>query len=76
MKYNNKNASGVLKKAMNMTAQVSDVTKALSRKAGWKNKTNKLTKTITGKTMNSKPNGMTEDDIDRLFCNKSKSKEK
>lgn len=76
MRYNNKNASGAIKKTMNLTAQVSDVIKPSNKKTTWKNKTNKMTKTITGKTMASKPNPMTEEDIDRLFKNNSKCKEK
>ena len=60
MKYNNKNASEVVKKTLNLTAQLSDAVKHSSKRANWKNQTNK----------------MTEDDIDKLFGNHSKEKEK
>ena len=76
MKYNNKNASGLMKKSMNMTAQVGDALKSFPKKSTWKNKTNKMTKTLTGKTMTSKPTPLTEDDIDRLFGNHSRGKQK
>lgn len=76
MKYNNKNGSGAMKKSMNLTAQVGDAIKSYAKKSTWKNKTNKMTKTLTGKTLTSKPTPMTEDDIDRLFGNASKEKEK
>lgn len=76
MKYNNKNASEVVKKTLNLTAQLSDAVKHSSKRANWKNQTNKMTKTLAGKTLTSKPNVMTEDDIDKLFGNHSKEKEK
>lgn len=74
MKHNNKNLNTLVKNNLTLTAQVADALKSINKKSGWKNKTNKMTKTLTGKTMNSKPNAMTEDDIDRLFKNNSKEK--
>ena len=74
MKQNNKNANLNFKNNLTLTAQVADALKSINRKAAWKNKTNKLTKTLAGKTLHSKPNPMTEDDIDLLFKNHSKEK--
>lgn len=34
-----------------------------------------MTKTLTGKTLTSKPNMMTQDDIEKLFKNHSKEKQ-
>lgn len=65
MKNNNNSGSVALKKSLNFTAQVADVIMSINKKGSWKEKTNKLIK-----TMNNKPNTsniMTEDDIDRLF---------
>ena len=76
MRYNNKNGSGTMKKSMNLTAQVGDAIKSNPKKSTWKNKTNKMTKTLTAKNIASKPTPMTEEDIDRLFGNTSKEKEK
>jgi hypothetical protein len=75
MKSQLKNKSGLVKKNMNITAHVAEAIKGLSKKTNWKSKTSKLTKTLTGKTLNAKPNVMTEDDIDNLFRKNSKEKE-
>lgn len=76
MKHNSKNGSALIKKSMNLTAQIGDLGKSLKKKSTWKNKTNTLTKTLAGKTMGSNPTPMTEDDIDKLFGNHPKSKNK
>ena len=76
MKQNHKNLNSHNKNNLTLTAQVADALKSINKKAGWKNKTNKLTKTLAGKTLNSKPTPMTEEDIDLLFKNHSKEKVK
>lgn len=75
MKNQLKNKSGLVKKNMNITAHVAEAIKGLNKKTNWKSKTSKLTKTLTSKTLNAKPNIMTEDDIDNLFRRNSKEKE-
>lgn len=74
MKQNHKNINYNNKNNLTLTAQVADALKSINKKAAWKNKTNKLTKTLAGKTLNSKPTPMTQDDIDMLFKNHSKEK--
>ena len=59
MKYNNKNGSGIMRKSMNLTTQVGDAVKSYTKKSAWKNKTNKMNKTLTGKTITSKPAPLT-----------------
>lgn len=59
MKSQAKNKSGLMKKNMNITAHVADAIKVLNKKTNWKSKTSKLAKTLTGKTLNAKPNIMT-----------------
>ena len=59
MKHNNKNLNTLVKNNLTLTAQVADALKSINKKSGWKNKTNKMMKTLAGKTMNSKPNAMT-----------------
>ena len=76
MKQNHKNLQLNHKNNLTLTTQVADALKSINKKATWKNKTNKLTKTLVGKTLNSKPNPMTEEDIDMLFNNHSKEKGK
>lgn len=53
---------------LQLSAQVKDVLSSYHRKGTWKSKTGKMTKTLTGETLD-KPNAMTEDDIDKLFQN-------
>jgi hypothetical protein len=74
MKSQLRNKSGLMKKNMNITHYVAEAFKNMKKKTNWKSKTSKWTKTLTGKTLNSKPIGMTEDDIDKLFKNHSKEK--
>lgn len=74
MKSTHKNNSTITKKALNLTAQVSDAIKSLNKKSAIKNTTGKLARTTNGRTLNPKPNIMTEDDIDKLFKNHSKEK--
>lgn len=57
---------------MNITTNFGEAIKAHNKKSNWKSKTTKMTKTLTGKTLTSKPNIMTEDDIEKLFKNHSK----
>lgn len=74
MKSQPKNKSEAVKKNMNITAHVAEALKGINKKSNWKSKTSKMTKTLTGKTLNSKPNVMTEDDIEKLFGNHLKEK--
>lgn len=57
---------------MNITTNFGEAIKAHNKKSNWKSKTTNMTKTLTGKTLTSKPNIMTEDDIEKLFKNHSK----
>lgn len=59
MKLTHKN-SNITKRNLNLTAQVSDVIKAINKKPVYKNATGKLTRTINTKTLNPQPNVMTE----------------
>jgi hypothetical protein len=59
MKNNNKNLSTLVKNNLTLTAQVADALRSINKKGNWKNKTNKMTKTLVGKTITSKNNGMT-----------------
>lgn len=74
MRADSKHKTTTCKKNMNITANVGEVIKKNHKKTPWKNKTSKLTKTLTGKTLAEKPNVMTEEDIERLFCDPFKSK--
>lgn len=65
MKNNNNSGTVGLKKSLNFTAQVADVILSINKKCSWKEKTNKLIKTMNNKANNS--NLMTQDDIDKLF---------
>lgn len=66
---------------MGLTTATTDVThilKTINSNANWKNSSGKFNKTVTSKplnnTINPKKNIMTEEDIDRLFNPRSKSK--
>jgi hypothetical protein len=74
MKNQQRNKSGLMKKNMNITDHVAEAFKNMKKKPNWKSKTSKWTKTLIGKTLNSKKIGMTEDDIDKLFKQHSKEK--
>ena len=74
MKPDIKNKTIHCKKNLIVTANVADALKKYGKKTIWKNKTSKLARTITGKTLNDKPNLMTEDDIEKLFNDPLKSK--
>lgn len=63
MKSEAKNRTAMVKKVMNITTNFGEVLKSHNKKSNWKSKTTKMTKTITGKTLVSNPNMMTEDDI-------------
>jgi hypothetical protein len=65
VKNNNNSGSVGVKKSLNFTAQVADVIMSINKKSAWKDRTNKLIKTLNNQTNNS--NVMTEDDIDKLF---------
>lgn len=59
MKQNHKNMQIRHKNNLTLTAQVADALRSINNKPTWKNKTNKLTQTLAGKTLNSKPTPMT-----------------
>jgi hypothetical protein len=59
MKNQVRNKSGLMKKNMNITDHVAEAFKNMKKKANWKSKTSKWTKTLIGKTLNSKKIGMT-----------------
>ena len=58
MKQNQKNRHLNQKNNLTLTAQVADALKSIN-KPTWKNKTNKLTQTLAGKTLQSRPTPMT-----------------
>lgn len=74
MKSDAKTKPTPAKKNMNITANVAEALKKYNKKTQWKNKTAKLISTLTAKTITSKPNVMTEEDIEKLFSNHTKDK--
>lgn len=68
--YCNSNEASV-KKKLNLTAQVSDDIISINKLGSFKNRTNKLIKTLTYHPNNKSSNIMTEDDIEKLFKKRS-----
>jgi hypothetical protein len=69
MKNQTQNKSRTGRSNLFITAHVGEAIRVLKKKTNWQTKTAKLTKTCAPRVLKPRHNGLTEDDIDKLFGN-------